>query len=276
MQLSVKSLIYENATPGDVISAWKTVKEELKLSRLVKLFLRDSLRNLRLTWHHYLEPDLVLILRLVYWYYYCKVLSASFIHKKKEVRGGLIRGRLTNREDINKQLETNLTDQQITNLLNSSSLHEEANNLRNQWFINTWNVTSELLFAGVSGKNGFDVTFVPKPATHDYDYDFLVNGLPAQVYSFNTPVSIRSFATDESLRGIYVEQDRITYDEAIGTFIVVVLATGAVVIDDCVARKFKDQVTKNCFFSFIVHCMRTNRIAGFFTIQTQCHLVTTG
>jgi hypothetical protein len=214
---NTRALIYENATTDEVLLAWTTVKEELKLNRLIKLFLTDSMLNLRLTRSLDLEPDLVLILRLIYWYYYCKGLTTSFVHKKKEVRDGLIRGRLTNREAINRQLDVDLTDQQIENmesiLLRNTTLQKEADNLRNQWAINTWNVTSELLFAGISGKHGFDITFVPKSQEHDYD--FLVCGLPCQVYSFNTPESVKSITSNENLRKASVEQNMITYDLAI-------------------------------------------------------------
>jgi len=214
---NTRSLIYENATPEDILSAWETVKDELKLNRLVKLFLRDSMQNLRLTRNLYLEPDLILILRLVYWYYYCKSLDTSFIHKIKEVREGLIRGRLTNREGISRQLDADLTDKEVTDLesilLKNNALEEEADKLRTKWFINTWNVTSELLFAGVLGKNGFDVTYVPKSKTHDYD--FLVNHLPVQVYSFNTPVLVESVASSEIQRKSYVEENKLSYDLAI-------------------------------------------------------------
>lgn len=215
---NTKSLIYENAKPEDVISAWKTVKDELKLNRLVKLFLRDSVKNLPLTWHLYFEPDLVLILRLVYWYYYCKNLDASFVYKKKEVRDGLIRGRLKNREGISSQLDADLTDKMVADLesiLLKNKLQEEANKLRNEWFINTWNVTSELLFAGVSGKNGFDITFVPRSNTNAYDYDFVVEGFPAQVYSFNTPQSVKSFIISEAQRKSNVKENKKDYDLAI-------------------------------------------------------------
>jgi hypothetical protein len=171
---NTRALLYKNATADEVLLAWRTVKEELKLNRLVKLFLRDSMLNLRLTRALDLEPDLVLILRLIYWYYYCKGFTTSFVHKKKEVRDGLIRGRLTNREAINSQLDANLIDQQIENmesiLLRNTTLQKEADNLRNQWALNVWNVTSELLFAGISGKYGFDITFVSKSSRHDYDF----------------------------------------------------------------------------------------------------------
>ena len=182
-------MIYENASPDDVLCAWKTVRDELKLDRLVKVFLRDSAQNLRLTWNHYYEPDLVLILRLVYWYYYCKGLHSSFIHKKREFRDGLIRGRLKNREGISSQLDEEISNEtalRLQSLLQRKELQEEANKLRTQWSINTWNVTSELLFAGISGRNGFDIKFVPK--SNPYDYDFVINGLPAQrmvFYSIN-------------------------------------------------------------------------------------------
>lgn len=215
---NTRSLIYENASPQDVISAWKTVIDELKLDRILKLFLRDSMKNLPLTWYLYFEPDLVLILRLVYWYYYCKSLDASFVYKKKEVRDGLIKGRLKNREGISSQLDAELNDEMVIDLeslLLKNELQEEASKLRKEWFINTWNVTSELLFAGISGKNGFDVTFVPKSNTSRYDYDFVVDGFPAQVYSSNTPQSIESFIISEALRKSNVEENKKDYDLAV-------------------------------------------------------------
>jgi hypothetical protein len=133
-----------------------------------------------------------------------------------EIRRGLIRGRLKNREGINRQLDADLTDQEVKELesilFRNSGLQKKADNLRNQWFLNTWNSTSELLFAGISGKNGFDITYVPKDPPHDYD--FLVNGVPCQVYSFNTPELETSMANSEVIRKAYVEQDKITYELA--------------------------------------------------------------
>ena len=212
---NTRALIYENVLPSDVICAWKTIRDELKLDRLVKIFLRDSVQNLRLTWGHYYEPDLLLILRLVYWYYYCKGLDSSFIHKKREIRDGLIRGRLKNREGISSQLDAEITSEMVErlqSLLQRKELQEEANKLRIQWFTNTWNVTSELLFAGISGKKGFDIKFVPK--REPYDYDFVTNGFPAQVYSFNTSQSLPSFIISEAQRISDVKENKDNYDVA--------------------------------------------------------------
>lgn len=218
---NIKSLIYKNATAEDILSAWILVKDELKLNRLVKLFLRDSMQNLYLTKNLHEEPDLILILRLVFWYYRCKKLTVSFIHKKKEARDGMVRRLLRRREEISSQLDTDLTDNGIKTLVSNlesflvknGALQMEADMYRKQWFTNTWNVTSELLFAGVCGEKGFDVTFVPKSKTHDHD--FVVNDFPVQVKSFNTPVLVGSMATSKLRRKSYVETDRVTYDLAI-------------------------------------------------------------
>jgi hypothetical protein len=66
---NVKLLIYEKATADDLVTGWTKFNQELKLGRLVKLFLYDSLTNLYLTRDLHEEPDILLLLRLVYWYY---------------------------------------------------------------------------------------------------------------------------------------------------------------------------------------------------------------
>jgi hypothetical protein len=62
---NIKSLLYEKATVEDVLTGWTAVNDELKLGRLVKLFVCDSLYNLYLTKDLQEEPDVLLILRLV-------------------------------------------------------------------------------------------------------------------------------------------------------------------------------------------------------------------
>jgi hypothetical protein len=99
---NIKSLIYEKATVEDIVTGWTTVNDELKLGRLVKLFLRDSLYNLYLTKNLHEEPDILLLLRVVYWYYKCSRVSESFKFKTTEVKRKLTKGLLNQREKIGK------------------------------------------------------------------------------------------------------------------------------------------------------------------------------
>jgi hypothetical protein len=102
---NIKSLIYEKATVEDIVTSWTTANEELKLCRMVKWFLRDSLYNLYLTKSLHEEPDILLVLRLVYWYYKCSHASESFKFKTTEVKRKLTKGLLSQREKIGKQLD---------------------------------------------------------------------------------------------------------------------------------------------------------------------------
>ena len=54
---------------------------------------------------------------------------------------------------------------------------------------------------------------MPKSNTHDYD--FVIDGFPAQVHSFNTPQSVESFIISENQRKSYVKENRKDYDLAI-------------------------------------------------------------
>jgi hypothetical protein len=69
----ILKLIHENATANDILIGWTKVRDEIKIDRLVELFLKDFLHNLYLTRDLYEEPDPLLLLRLVYWYYKCSL-----------------------------------------------------------------------------------------------------------------------------------------------------------------------------------------------------------
>jgi len=64
------------ATANEILSAWTVARDELKLDRLVRIFLRDSMYNLHLT-KILEEPDAVLALRLVCWYSMCEIHSST-------------------------------------------------------------------------------------------------------------------------------------------------------------------------------------------------------
>jgi hypothetical protein len=207
---NIRALIHERATSDEILSSWLIANKELKLDRIVKLSLRDSLYNLYLTKYLHEEPDTVLVLRLIYWFYRCSLLKCndSFKYKTTEVKGKLIKGLLKKRERINRQLDANASDSTIlktllsdwelrlNDLRNNKSTQKELDEpgvYRTEWFKAVWNITSELLLAAICGENGFNVTFhTPHQDSQDHDYDFIINDYPVQVKSLNTLSPINS------------------------------------------------------------------------------------
>jgi hypothetical protein len=222
----VKALIYENATTDDILSSWTIVRNDLKLDRLVIVFLRDSLYNLYLT-RYFQEPDIILMLRLVYWYYRCYLLQSNytFKHKRSEVKKKLTKGLLKQIEKISKQLSIDtdyvsvlntlaLNWEDIISRLKSKVIDQEllqtSERYRIVWFKDVWNVTSELLFAAVCGESGYTITF--EPSSNDHDYDFLMNGYPVQMKSLNISDSLDSVVDKLRERKRSVDSGEITYE----------------------------------------------------------------
>ena len=207
---NIQSLICEKATSEDILLAWTMARDALKLDRLVRLSIRDSMYYLYLTRHLHEEPDTVLLLRLVYWYYRCKTLSDTFKYKTTEIKKKLTRGLLNQREKLSKQSDANVDDTVKLNTLildwehaiplvaPNTELWNKSQNYRITWFKDVWNVTSELLLAGVCGDSNFKVTFEPPSTTQDYD--FIINGYPAQVKSLNTPQTPQSLVSAKKER----------------------------------------------------------------------------
>ena len=103
---NIKILIHEKAKSDYIISSWVIASKDLKLDRLVKLSIRDSMYNLHLTKYLHEEPDIILILRLVYWYCRCRVIESNntFEFKKNEVKKKLTKDLLNQREKISNKL----------------------------------------------------------------------------------------------------------------------------------------------------------------------------
>jgi hypothetical protein len=222
----VKALIYENATSDDILSSWTIVRNDLKLDRLVNVFLRDSLFNLYLT-RYFQEPDIILMLRMVYWYYKCYLLQSNdtFKHKRSEVKKKLTKGLLKQREKISKQMSIDTDYVSVLNTLAlnwediifrfkskviDQELRQTSERYRIAWFKNVWNVTSELLFAAVCGESGYTITF--EPSSNDHDYDFLMNGYPVQMKSLNISDSLDSAVDKLRERKRSVDSGEITYE----------------------------------------------------------------
>jgi len=89
-------------------------------------------------------------------------------------------------------------------------LKQKSKNYRDAWFKAAWNLTSELLFAGICAENDFKVTFAPTPP------DFIVDGYPIQVKSLNMPYDDAiELAEAKILRKKLVDVSQITSDSVI-------------------------------------------------------------
>jgi len=221
----VKALIYEKATSDDILSGWTVARNGLKLDRLVNVSLCDSLYNLHLT-RYFKEPDIILTLRLVYWYYRCHLLQSNdtFKHKISEIKKKLTMGLLKQREKISKQvdIDANLNTflvrwegivLRFRNEALDQQLLQTLEKYRTTWFKAVWNVTSELLFAALCAENGFIVTFAP--SSSDHDYDFLISEYPVQIKTQNVSFSLVSAVDMMRQRKQLVDRGEITYEYVI-------------------------------------------------------------
>ena len=250
---NVKLLIYEKATVDDVATGWTKFNKELELSRLVNLFLKDSLNNIYLTRQLHEEPDILLLLRLVYWYYKSSLVGESFKFKRTEIKEQLIRGLLNEREKIEKQIhaveDNTLQMDALASQLGSvildfiksplnPDLKQKSEGYRIAWFKVVWNFTSELLFAAHSFESGFNVTFQTRPKEEGHDYDFIVEGYPVQMKSLNTPYDFQSIAKVKQSRKKFVDEGKITNDLVI-KMILNAIRKKLGEIDDALKKKAK-------------------------------------
>jgi hypothetical protein len=228
---NVKSLIHERATSNEILASWNIAINELKLDSLTKLSLRDSLFNLYLTKYLLEEPDLILMIRMVYWYNRCRRLEKkdTFKHKITEIKGKLTKGLLKKRDKINRRLDVNAIEptsvnalvqewrevqSKITNdeLSNIQELRSKSRVYREDWFKNIWSITSELLLAALCMESGFDITFEPLSKQSEHDYDFIVDAYPVQVKTPNKPYPIKAFVDAKKKRKRDVDDNKITRD----------------------------------------------------------------
>lgn len=184
--------------------------------------------NLYISKYLHEELDIILIFRLVYWYWRCGLIESedTFRFKAEEVKEKLTIGLLNTREKIIKLLDTNedandfnfvqaLTSDWRTIIPSSESsnnrkLLKESSKYMGTWFTNVWNVTSELLLAVVCADNGFIVKFDSSPNEKDHDYDFIVDGLPVQVKSSN-----KSYDSIQAMRDVKQSRKNDVNSEAI-------------------------------------------------------------
>jgi hypothetical protein len=213
VKFNVLSTIFPSAIPRAVIQGWNHLSEYLRLDeallldRMTEIFMEEY-HNKLITYPEsmfcYMEPDIIDCARLAYWYYLClkNDTDNTFQHKKKEIKGKLRRGLLTNLEQFKTSYSYKNKEETFEHLKKipdgerikrvaealpkvktAVSLNEQTrkgyNELMYQWFKEVFSITAELMFAALCFMNGHKISFEDHCESHDYD--FLINDIPVQV-----------------------------------------------------------------------------------------------
>jgi hypothetical protein len=109
----MSSTIYPNATPDEVIKGWNMFNKDMGrdvINRLFQPFFYHAVIDANLFPVYELrnqEPEMIELLRLSYWYYRCSMIAKNntFPFKRKEIRGKLTRGLLSNVEEYKTTVE---------------------------------------------------------------------------------------------------------------------------------------------------------------------------
>jgi len=212
VKTDVRSTISPSATGDEIVNGWSSLGNYLylddafRLDRLSQIFMNeylDKLNSFPIISFCLIEPDIIDAMRLSYWYHICERMDSNntFQHKKKEMKGKLRRGLLTNVEkfkisydvknhmDVFNELDTNpYVDtirkvEALPKIKEALPIDDETNLLKSkfmyQWFKEVSSIIAELKFAALSHKAHFEVTFEPSKTTRDFD--FSVNNIPTQV-----------------------------------------------------------------------------------------------
>jgi hypothetical protein len=198
-EFNVSSTIYGNATLDEVINGWNMFNNDMGrdvINRLFQPFFYRTVveaNSLPVYKLRNQEPELIELLRLSYWYNKCSSLIATnntFFSKRKEIRGKLTRGLLSNIEEY----KTTVPDEELIDdikefgkkleagLINAKKGKPQDDNFKKYMKEipkAVWGVTSELIFTGLAIDHGYKVYFDIPGKGHDYD--FIVNDIPCQV-----------------------------------------------------------------------------------------------
>jgi hypothetical protein len=213
VKFNVISTIFPSANPQDVIQGWNHLSqylrldEALRLDRMTEIFIGEYVTKLTGSSPSIfclIEPDIIDCARMSYWYYIClkNDNNNTFQYKRKEIKGKLRYGLLSNLEKFkisysyknNEEIVTQFEQtpdgervkklQALPKIKTALPLNEETRKQYKdsiyQWFKDVSSINAELMFAGICHTTGHEISFEP-PHDKLHDYDFLINGIPAQV-----------------------------------------------------------------------------------------------
>lgn len=193
---NIQSVVCANATSNAILEGWQMINTEIPnvMDRLIQPLFYKSVREVRILhlWQFStIEPSIIELLRLSYWYYKCSNLNSdnTFQLKKEEIEGKLVEDLLNNIEEYRRSIKDSFTEDGKQFLLNlereiragiakpiDTEFYEKY---LKQVLIAVWSVISELMFAALSGEYGSKISFETSGGNHDYD--FVVKEVPAQV-----------------------------------------------------------------------------------------------
>lgn len=223
-EFNIKALIYDKATSDDILKGWHDVFSDLKIDRIFILFLNDTIYNLYLTQDYSLEPDIVILLRLVYWYHKCKKIdnNKAFSIKMSEIKRKLTQGLLNKREDEKNtiNIDSELTiDGLLSDFITQISRQElnqeilkKISSYRIEWFKAVWNVVSELMFAAIAEECNYKITF---SKINSGDADFNINGYPVQMKTKNVSGSLMEYISNRNEIMLRIHNSQISEKQVI-------------------------------------------------------------
>jgi hypothetical protein len=248
-EFSVSYTIYANATP--VIKGWNMFNHDMGrdvINRLFEPFFYRTVKDANSVSLYELrnqEPELIELLRLSCWYYKASMIAKNntFASKRKEIRGKLTRGLLSDVEQYTTSVATAdfIEDMEefqkklkdgLINAKKGKPQDEDFKKFMEEVPRVAWAVTSELIFAGMSSDAGYIMYFDVSGQGHDYD--FIVNDIPCQV---KTILLARNNTDQETKKG---EQETMRIRNRIHQ-----LSTGKKIEEDEVKKEILDLLREN-------------------------------
>lgn len=206
-RFNVHSTIYPGASATEIVEGQKLLDNHAPslFNRLHEIYFLQSVSEFRKFRpsnfiHRFceIEPKMLDLLRLCYWYYKClRIPNSNFLQfKSPEVRRKLAKGLLSSIEGYAANITNDFpggTNEEFLIWLQESLDNMKPPKLSDKNFgkymkklsEDIGSIISELMFAVLSNYNGYKTSFDTSPEP-DHDYDFLINNLPVQVKTFNS------------------------------------------------------------------------------------------
>jgi hypothetical protein len=192
----IPSTINHNATYAEIIKVWELINNKdhkFVLDRLFQPIFRQLILNAKHTSLYKfrkMEPTIVELLRLAYWYYKCYTYSNGLgdisPSKRKEIRDKLFGTLLRKIEDYKTviKMEDEYPEEReaflkkVNENMKTASLAKKPDDAHAKFtkelLTSLWSVNSELTFAGIISEQGNRLRF-------EKAYDFLIRDIPCQV-----------------------------------------------------------------------------------------------
>jgi hypothetical protein len=206
-RFNTHSTIYPSANATEIVEGQKLLDNHAPslFNRLHEIFFLQSVSEFRKfrpsnSIHKFceIEPEMLDLLRLCYWYYKChQIPQSNFLQfKSPEVRHKLAKGLLSNIEGYAMKIMNDFsggTSEEfliwLQGSLGKARLPKPPDKNLGRYVKklseDIRSIISELMFAALSNYNGYITAFDASPEP-SHDYDFLINNLPVQVKTFNS------------------------------------------------------------------------------------------